>query len=50
MRTACPTCDAPWHEVEDVSPVVEFVSGRFQEVLDDPGDAEWVRRVVVCSG
>jgi 2-oxoglutarate dehydrogenase E1 component len=33
-----------------VSPVEQFVSGRFFEVLDDPADAERVRRVVVCSG
>jgi 2-oxoglutarate dehydrogenase E1 component len=33
-----------------LSPVDQFVSGRFQEVLDDPADPERVRRVLVCSG
>jgi 2-oxoglutarate dehydrogenase E1 component len=34
-----------------VSPVQELVSGRFHEVLDDPGiDAGKVRRVVLSSG
>jgi 2-oxoglutarate dehydrogenase E1 component len=33
-----------------VSPVEEFVSGRFQEVIPDTADAERVPRVVVCSG
>jgi 2-oxoglutarate dehydrogenase E1 component len=33
-----------------VSPVEQLVTGRFQEVIDDPADAERVRRVVVCSG
>ena len=34
-----------------VSPVEEFVSGRFQEVLDDPAaDPARTRRVVLCSG
>jgi 2-oxoglutarate dehydrogenase E1 component len=33
-----------------VSPVDQFVSGRFQEVIDDPVDPSNVRRVLVCSG
>ncbi len=33
-----------------VSPVDQFVSGRFQEVVDVPVDAEGVRRVLVCGG
>src|SRR5262245_53332692 len=34
-----------------VSPVSEFESGRFHEVLDDPTTApEKVRRVILCSG
>jgi 2-oxoglutarate dehydrogenase E1 component len=34
-----------------VSPVEELVSGRFQEVLDDPSvDPARVRRVLLCSG
>jgi 2-oxoglutarate dehydrogenase E1 component len=34
-----------------VSPVEQLVSGRFQEVLDDPVvDPERIRRVLVCSG
>jgi 2-oxoglutarate dehydrogenase E1 component len=35
-----------------VSPAAEFVSGRFQEVLDEPSDVDpaWVRRVLLCSG
>ncbi|HEV3121395.1 MAG TPA: 2-oxoglutarate dehydrogenase E1 component, partial [Isosphaeraceae bacterium] len=33
-----------------VSQVEEFVSGKFQEVIPDAGDAERVPRVVVCSG
>lgn len=33
-----------------VSPVEQLVSGRFQEVIDDPVDAERVRRVLVCGG
>jgi 2-oxoglutarate dehydrogenase E1 component len=33
-----------------VSPVDQFVSGRFHEVLGDPADPERVRRVLVCSG
>jgi 2-oxoglutarate dehydrogenase E1 component len=33
-----------------VSPVDQLASGRFLEVIDDPADAERVRRVVVCSG
>lgn len=33
-----------------VSPVDQFTSGRFLEVIDDPVDAERVRRVVVCAG
>jgi 2-oxoglutarate dehydrogenase E1 component len=33
------------------SPVEEFVSGRFQEVIDDPTvDANRTRRVLLCSG
>ncbi|HMF13534.1 MAG TPA: 2-oxoglutarate dehydrogenase E1 component, partial [Gemmataceae bacterium] len=33
------------------SPVEELISGRFQEVLDDPdADPAHVRRVVTCSG
>ena len=36
-----------------MSPVADFTSGSFEEVLDDPGLAvapDEVRRVVVCSG
>jgi 2-oxoglutarate dehydrogenase E1 component len=33
-----------------ISPVEQLVSGRFQEVIDDPVDPERVRRVVVCGG
>ncbi|WP_422930775.1 2-oxoglutarate dehydrogenase E1 component [Singulisphaera sp. PoT] len=33
-----------------VSPVDQFVTGRFQEVIDDPVDVDRVRRVVVCGG
>ncbi len=34
-----------------VSPIEQFVSGRFQEVLDDAAaDPDKVRRVLVCSG
>jgi 2-oxoglutarate dehydrogenase E1 component len=34
-----------------VSPVEEFVTGRFHEVLDDPAaDPMQVRRVLLCSG
>jgi len=33
-----------------VSPIDQFVSGRFHEVLDDAADPERVRRVLVCSG
>jgi 2-oxoglutarate dehydrogenase E1 component len=33
-----------------LSPVEEFESGRFREVLDDTGEADRVRRVVLCSG
>jgi 2-oxoglutarate dehydrogenase E1 component len=34
-----------------VSPVDEFVTGRFREVLDDPAaDTGRVRRVLLCSG
>ena len=33
-----------------VSPVDQFVTGRFQEVLDDPVDPTDVRRVLLCSG
>jgi 2-oxoglutarate dehydrogenase E1 component len=34
-----------------VSPVEEFVSGRFHELLDDPAaDPARVRRVLLCSG
>jgi 2-oxoglutarate dehydrogenase E1 component len=34
-----------------VSPVEEFVSGRFQEVIDDPAaEPNRTRRVVLCSG
>ena len=33
-----------------VSPVDDFVSGHFREVIDDDVDAERVRRVLVCSG
>lgn len=33
-----------------VSPVEQLSQGRFQEVIDDPADAERVRRVLVCSG
>jgi 2-oxoglutarate dehydrogenase E1 component len=34
-----------------VSPVEELVSGRFQEVIDDPtAEPEAVRRVLVCTG
>ncbi|MHC5536942.1 2-oxoglutarate dehydrogenase E1 component, partial [Singulisphaera rosea] len=33
-----------------VSPVEQFVSGRFQEVIDDPADPKHIQRVVVCSG
>src|SRR6185295_2586953 len=33
-----------------VSPVEHLTTGRFQEVLDDPGSPDTVRRVLVCSG
>jgi 2-oxoglutarate dehydrogenase E1 component len=34
-----------------VSPIDEFISGRFQEVLDDPAaDPERIRRLILCSG
>jgi 2-oxoglutarate dehydrogenase E1 component len=33
-----------------VSPLEQFASGAFLEVLDDPAEAERVRRVLVCSG
>jgi 2-oxoglutarate dehydrogenase E1 component len=33
-----------------LSPVEEFVSGRFREVIDDTVPADRVRRVLVCSG
>ncbi len=33
-----------------VSPIEQFVSNRFFEVLDDTVEAERVRRVLVCSG
>ncbi len=33
-----------------VSPVDELVSGRFQEVLDDPMPPQRARRLVLCSG
>jgi 2-oxoglutarate dehydrogenase E1 component len=33
-----------------VSPLDQFLNGRFQEVLDDPTDPDRVRRVLVCSG
>src|SRR5205823_194149 len=33
-----------------VSPVEHFVTGRFQEVLDDPAGSDQARRVLVCSG
>src|SRR5207253_8658421 len=34
-----------------MSPVGEFIDGRFQEVIDDPeADPARVRRVVLCSG
>ena len=33
-----------------VSPVEHFISGRFQEVLDDQAGTEQARRVLVCSG
>jgi 2-oxoglutarate dehydrogenase E1 component len=33
-----------------VSPLEQFVSGRFHDVLDDTVDADRVRRVLVCSG
>jgi 2-oxoglutarate dehydrogenase E1 component len=33
-----------------VSKLDEFVSGRFQEVIDDPVAPDRVKRVVVCSG
>ncbi|CAN5661912.1 2-oxoglutarate dehydrogenase E1 component [soil metagenome] len=32
------------------SPVEDLVSGRFQEVIDDPAKPDRVRRVVLCSG
>ena len=32
------------------SPVSDFVSGRFREVIDDAIDPKGVRRVVLCSG
>ena len=35
---------------EAVSPVEEFASGRFREVIDDPTNPERARRVVLCSG
>ena len=33
-----------------VSPIDEFVSGRFREILDDGTDPARVRRVLLCSG
>ncbi|HWE39190.1 MAG TPA: 2-oxoglutarate dehydrogenase E1 component, partial [Isosphaeraceae bacterium] len=35
---------------EAVSPVEEFATGRFREVIDDPTNPERARRVVLCSG
>jgi 2-oxoglutarate dehydrogenase E1 component len=33
-----------------VSPIEDFTSGRFREVLDDTVEPERVRRVLLCSG
>src|SRR5207248_5623253 len=33
-----------------VSPLAEFTGGRFREVLDDPAQAESIRRVMLSSG
>jgi len=33
-----------------VSPTVEFQTGRFQGILDDPKPGESVERVILCSG
>ncbi len=35
---------------EAVSPVEDFETGSFQEVIDDTIDVKNVRRVVICSG
>jgi 2-oxoglutarate dehydrogenase E1 component len=33
-----------------VSPIEQFITGRFQEVLDDPSGSDQARRVLLCSG